>query len=585
MSPCCEHLWHKLSRKKPMRSNPEDTGLQRCLGVIDVAMLGVSHMVGSGLFVITGTVLGTQAGPAGFISYILAAAVTSLTAMCYAELGARIPQSGSSYSFTYTAIGEAWAFLVGWTIILENFLGCAATVRAFTGAVDVVSGGAVLNWTVEHITPIYLNGNVHYPYPLAFILCFFVTIFVMAGVKWHVSLNNVFATLNVSCIIVIIVIGLTKADISNWTSQSGGFMPHGFSGVLTGAGTCVFAYCGIENISTAGEEAIDPAKKIPKATALAMGIVTILYTLASLTLSLMVPYYTIDEEAPFPSAFHQLGMGWATYLVGVGVAIALSTSVIGALFAFSRSVYAMSNDGLLFSWLSYVHPRTQTPIFAALLSGLSVGVISTLVELETLVETCAAGTLVAYCMVAVCVIMLRYRPESENQQNLANQDSPASDQEQLLSSKPGILRPKIKSVSAFSKFESSICLSSTIGLMLFCVCVLALSVTMVIVFYIWWSFLMLTITLITAVVVFGILMMYAPQPSLDIFQVPLVPFVPLLSIFLNLILMMQLRTVTWFRLACWMAIGLLIYLVYGISNSKLNKPLSEREIKDTEMTE
>jgi len=278
-------------------------------------------------------------------------------------------------------------------------------------------------------------------------------------------------------------------------------------------------------------------------------------------------------------------MVWATYLIGVGVAIALCTSVVGSLFALSRSLYAMSNDGLLFSWLSYVHPRTQTPIFAALVSGLAVGVLSTLVELEILVETLAAGTLVAYSMVAVCVIVLRYRPESENQQNHGNQDSPASDQEQLISNKPGILRPKIKSVSAFSKFESSICLSSTIRLMLLCVCVLALSVTMVIVFYIWWSFLMLTISLIAAIVVFGILMLYDPQPSLDIFQVPLVPFVPLLSIFMNLILMMQLQTVTWFRLACWMAIGLVIYMVYGISNSKLNKPLSECEGKHTEMTE
>jgi len=293
MSPCCEHLWHKLNRKKTVRSNPEDTGLKRCLGVFDIALLGVSHMVGSGLFVITGKVLGTQAGPAGFISYILAAAVTSLTAMCYAELGARIPQSGSSYSFTYTAIGEAWAFIVGWNIILENILATTACARAFTGAVDVLSGGAVLNWTVEHITPIHVNGNAHYPYPLAFILCFCVTIFVMAGVKWHVSLNNVFTTLNISCIVVIIILGLTKADISNWTSESGGFMPHGFGGVLTGASTCVFAFAGIEGCSTAGEEAIDPAKKIPKATALAMGIVSTLYIFASLTLSLMVPYYTI----------------------------------------------------------------------------------------------------------------------------------------------------------------------------------------------------------------------------------------------------------------------------------------------------
>ena len=406
-------FWSTLNRKKTVTEDFHDTQLRRCLSTFDLTLLGIGHMIGAGIYVMSGTIVKNIAGPAAVLSYVFAGIAAILSALCYAEFGALVPKAGSAYSYTYITLGEFWGFIVGWNIVLEHLLGASSVARAWSGTVDAMFNGVIRNTTIS------IMGNLHtdsewlsdYLDFVAFSIIVLVLIIVAIGVRFSTYFNNIFTITNLVIITFLIGIGLYFSDTSNWTDpDKGGFFPMGFEGAWEGAAMCFFAYIGFEGVAVAGEEAKSPEKSIPIATIVSLSMVTLLYVLVTITLTLMVPYYDVDPTAAFPMAFSTVGAQWAKYVVAVGTLFALTTTLLGSAFTLPRCIYAMADDGLLFRVFAYVHPKTQTPIWGILVFGLLAAILAMLFEIETLVEFMSIGTLFVYTSVAASVVILRYLP-------------------------------------------------------------------------------------------------------------------------------------------------------------------------------
>lgn len=249
-----------------------------------------------------------------------------------------------------------------------------------------------------------------YPDILAFTVCLVYALLLGVGVKFSAIVNSFLTLLNLGVMLLIIGVGFYYANEENWTSQRGGFLPYGFSGVIAGAATCFYAFVGFDSIATAGEEAKNPSFAIPMATVISMGIVTLGYILVSSSLTLLVPYYDINPNAALPEAFSGVGMHWVKYVVSVGAICGMTTTLFGSLFSLPRCMYSMASDGLLFSFLGDINSKTQLPLTNLVVSGICTSIIALLFDLEKLVEFMSIGTLLAYTIVSACVIILRYRP-------------------------------------------------------------------------------------------------------------------------------------------------------------------------------
>lgn len=398
-------------------------------------------MVGAGIYVLTGTVIKDIAGPGIIISFILAGLASLLSALCYAEFGTRVPKAGSAYVYTYVSIGEFWAFIIGWNILLEHMIGkilyvifsvvrlvpvgAASVARAWSGYVDSLFGGTISN------TTLLITGELHeellgkYPDLLAFAVCIVYALLLGIGVKGSAMINSLLTIINLCVMGLVIVVGFYYADESNWSSKQGGFLPYGISGVIAGAATCFYAFVGFDSIATSGEEAKNPSFSIPMATVLSMIIVTISYILVCTALTLFVPYYKINPLAALPEAFADIGMHWVKYVVSLGAICGMTTTLFGSLFSLPRCMYAMATDGLLFGFLGNVNTKTQVPLTNLIISGLFSAVIALLFDLEKLVEFMSIGTLLAYTIVSASVIILRYKPNIEL--NIRPLSSPGSE--------------------------------------------------------------------------------------------------------------------------------------------------------------
>ena len=400
-----------MTRKKTLNPDILATELNRCLSIFDLTMLGFGTMAGSGIYVVTGSVTRSVAGPAVFLCYLFSGVAAMFSALCYAEFGARVPKAGSAYVYTYVTMGEPWAFIVGWNMILEYMLAAASVGRAVSGTINTMSHGRIANWSLIHLGSLDVGDSSGSDYPdlVAFFSVFVAVIFVMAGARTSANINSLLSGANLLCLALIVIAGFVFADVDNWTNPAGGFLPYGWAGVFSGSATCFYAYVGFECIAVASEEARNPSRAIPVATCVALVMVCVLYVLCSMVLSLLVPYYDVNAAAPFPGAFAASGQPWALYVVSVGSMFGIVASLIGASFALPRAVYAMASDGLLFTCLSYVNPSTQTPVFAIALFGTLTATLALLVNIEVLVEFLSIGTLMGFAMVSASVLVLRYR--------------------------------------------------------------------------------------------------------------------------------------------------------------------------------
>ncbi|KFQ28543.1 Cationic amino acid transporter 3, partial [Mesitornis unicolor] len=586
----------KLIRRRMVDLSSEDTRFARCLSTLDLIALGVGSTLGAGVYVLAGEVAKEMAGPSIVLCFLVAALSSVLAGLCYAEFGARVPKTGSAYLYSYVTVGEIWAFTTGWNLILSYVIGTASVARAWSAAFDNIIG--------NHISTFFMNKTtMHLPGVLAqrpdffaLILIALLTALLAFGVSESALVNKIFTAVNLVVLGFVIIAGFVKGDIKNWqlsvedylsyinhssidllddvgrkTFGSGGFLPFGLEGILTGAATCFYAFVGFDCIATTGEEARNPQRSIPIGIIVSLLICFVAYFGVSAALTLMVPYFRLNKDSPLPEAFKAVGWEPARYAVAVGSLCALSTSLLGSMFPMPRVIYAMAEDGLLFKFLSSINSRTKTPLSATIASGLLAALMAFLIDLKDLVELMSIGTLLAYSLVAVCVLILRWVPPF----------TPQCLGWMCLASSLG-LRPQLFPVATQPREASSPqdegcsekparCLPPTapslVATVITVICVvLTLKVTALKDANVGW--IVALVLLLVALLIPTIIVWRQPQSDTRLnFKVPFLPLLPIFSIFINILLMVQLSRSTWVRFAIWMALGFIIYFSYGIRNS------------------
>ncbi|XP_051171592.1 high affinity cationic amino acid transporter 1-like [Leptopilina boulardi] len=570
-------LWKALSRRRPIQVTTEKKEeLARVLGLFDLTALGVGSTLGLGVYVLAGSVAKENAGPAVCLSFLIAAIASALSAMCYSEFACRVPKAGSAYVYSYVTVGEFIAFVIGWNLILEYVIGTASIARGLSSYLDILTGNKMAlnlrNWM-----PINISFLSDYPDFFAFAMVLLLTILLSIGVRESSILNNIFTSINVITILIIVVAGSMKADIKNWfiekenippdvkNSGNGGFIPFGVSGIMVGAAKCFFGFVGFDGIATTGEEAKNPKRNIPLAIIFSLCIIFAAYFSIAAVLTMMWPYYDQDENAPFPYVFEKVGWTTIKWVVNIGAVFALFTSLLGAMFPLPRVLYAMGSDGVIFKFLAKIHPKTMTPIFGTIISGLLTGLMTLVFNLQQLVDMMSIGTLLAYTIVAISVLILRYQKDDYN---LKIEDSHVP-----------TLMHSFSKIFNFQNVKEPTTFSTTVakwGVLLFCIMVFIGGILFQ---YKGDEIIQgnLTMSVILAIVILIIILTIAaisrqPVQKDDLpFKVPLVPLIPCISIFINLYLMIQLDVNTWIRFLVWLVIGLCIYFFYGVKNSEQGK--------------
>ncbi|XP_055598354.1 cationic amino acid transporter 3 [Uranotaenia lowii] len=562
-------FWNALTRKKRNDDDGSDSQLARVLTLVDLVGLGVGSTLGLGVYVLAGSVAYEQAGPAVVISFLVAAVASAIAALCYAEFAARVPKAGSAYVYSFVSIGEFTAFTIGWNLILEYVIGTASVARGMSGYIDALIDNK-MSTALREAMGMDVSFLSDYPDFFSFLVVMILAGLLAYGVKESTLMNNIFTGVNLCVIGIVLVAGGMNSDPKNWNIAKedipagidggmGGFVPYGFAGIMAGAAKCFYGFVGFDCIATTGEEAKNPSRNIPLAIVISLIVIFLAYFGISTVLTMALPYYLQNPDAPFPHLFEQLEWHVIKWIVSIGAIFALCTSLLGAMFPLPRVLYAMSSDGIIYKKLQTVHPKTQTPILATMLSGLLAAIMAALFNLHQLIDMMSIGTLLAYTIVAVSVLILRY------------QDNTFASTTEVNVTIPKVLRqlfnvPKLRDPSGLSSgiVKVGICI---FALLVCALCgMLALGtdelsagdagmiagISIV-------CFLMVLTFVITSM-----------QPTENVkltFKVPLVPLLPMLSVIFNLYLMFQLDSGTWIRFVIWVAIGYFIYFSYGIRHS------------------
>jgi APA family basic amino acid/polyamine antiporter len=457
--------------------------LSKTLGATSITAMGIGAIIGAGIFVLTGTAAAQFAGPGIVLSFILGGIACGFVGLCYAELAAMLPVCGSSYTYTYATLGEVFAWIIGWDLILEYAMGAATVAVGWSGyivsllhnvGINVPPALSAAAGTVVKLPDgTSVTGVVNLP---AVVIIAILTTMLVLGTKESARLNNIMVAIKLTVVVAFIAIGVFFVHPENWhpfvPANTGEFGSFGMSGILRGSAVVFFAFIGFDAVSTAAQEAKKPQRDMPIGILGSLVICTILYILVAGVLTGLVPYAQLNVPDPIAKGVDAIGVTWFSVLIKIGALTGLTTVILVLLYGQSRIFFTMSQDGLLPRLFARVHPRLQTPHLSQIMIGSIVAIVAAFTPINVLGEMVSIGTLFAFILVCGAVIYLR------------RSDSDAS-------------RP---------------------------------------------------------------------------FRVPGVPIVPILGILFCLLLMVGLPLITWIRLFVWLVIGMVIYMSYGRTHSKLRFP-------------
>ncbi|GMB10109.1 amino acid permease [Thermolongibacillus altinsuensis] len=396
-----------LFRKKSIEALIHESGktgaaLKKDLGAFDLTMLGIGAIIGTGVFVLTGVAAAKHAGPSLVLSFILSGLACVFAALCYAEFASTVPVSGSAYTYSYAAFGEIIAWILGWDLILEYGVAASAVAAGWSGYFQGLLSGFGIELP-KALTSAYDPAKGTFIDLPAILIVLFITLLLTQGVKKSARFNAVMVVIKVAVILLFIAVGAWYVKPENWTP----FMPFGFSGVAAGAATVFFAYLGFDAVSTAAEEVRNPQRNMPIGIIASLAICTLLYIVVSLILTGIVPYDQLGVKNPVAFALNYIHQDWVAGFISIGAITGITTVLLVMLYAQTRLFYAISRDGLLPKLFAKVSERKQTPIINSWVTGVGVSFFSGVVPLNKLAELTNIGTLFAFMMVSIGILVLR----------------------------------------------------------------------------------------------------------------------------------------------------------------------------------
>ena len=379
-----------------------DHALQRVLRPYELMLLGIGAVVGTGIFVITGVAAASYAGPAIILSFVISGLICILAALCYAEFASMVPVAGSAYTYCYASLGEIWAWIIGWDLILEYSVSISAVAIGWSAyVVNLLATAGV------HLPPCLVNppgvsgGLINLP---AVLIILFITAMLIVGMRESARLNSIIVIVNIAVILLFLALTYNHINPANWQP----FMPFGITGVFAGAAIVFFAYIGFDAVLTAAEEIEEPQKNLPLGIIGSVVIVMILYVAVAAALTGVVPYGDFTQTgAPVAFALERIGIPWGAALVSVGALCGITSVILVTLYGQTRIFFAMARDGLLPRFFSDIHTRFQTPAKVTLLVGVITALLASVIPLDIIAELVNIGTLSAFIIVASGIIVLR----------------------------------------------------------------------------------------------------------------------------------------------------------------------------------
>lgn len=395
----------KIFRTKSINEFISETqkegGMERVLGTFGLTMLGIGCIIGTGIFVLTGVAAADYSGPALVISFVIAAIACACAALCYSEFAAMVPVAGSAYTYGYIALGEFWAWVIGWDLILEYAFAIGAVAIGWSGYFANIMTNLGFALPVALVKAPYEGGIINLP---AMAIIALVTWINIMGVRQSSAVNNVIVAIKLVVVLLFIALGFGHVNPANWEP----FMPYGWSGVFSGASVIFFAYIGFDAVSTAAEEVKNPQKDLPRGIILSLVICTVLYIIVSGILTGMVPYLDFKgQAAPVAFALQQVGYHWGAAVVSVGAICGLTSVLLVMLFGQSRILFVMSRDGLLPGVFGHIHQKYKTPARSSLIIGVITAIVAGFLPIGLVAELTNIGTLCAFMIVAAAIIVLR----------------------------------------------------------------------------------------------------------------------------------------------------------------------------------
>jgi APA family basic amino acid/polyamine antiporter len=401
-----------------LRRESERSLLLRTLGPLNLTALGIGSIIGTGIFVLTGTAASQNAGPALVISMLIAAVACAFAALCYAELASMIPVAGSAYTYAYATVGEIFAWIIGWDLILEYALSASTIAVGWSGYLTSllhdfgVHVPAALSAAPGAVTALPGGGVGHGVFDLpAAVVTLLVTALLVVGIKASASTNAVLVVVKSAVLVLFVVAGAAYVQRDNLTPfippNTGAFGRFGWSGIMRGAAVIFFAFIGFDAVSTAAQEARRPQRDMPIGILVSLVVCTILYVAVAIVLTGIVHYSKLNVASPLAVGIDATGLTWLSPVIKVSALLGMFSTMLVQLIGQTRIFYTMSRDGLLPPIFSRVHPRFRTPHVSTILTGLVISIAAGLLPISVLGQLVSMGTLLAFVLACTGILVLR----------------------------------------------------------------------------------------------------------------------------------------------------------------------------------